>query len=173
MTELTDQAIVWEPSPEQVAGSNLAAFMQAHGIADHAALLARASEDPDWWWTAIAAEVRFMQPFSKVLDTARGIEFPEWFRGATTNIVDNALDRHRDTETWTAPAILGEGEDGTSRVWSYADLSAEVARLAAGLHSLGVARGEVVAVYMPNVNEAIAALGVLRGPASGPFSWEK
>ncbi|MEX0583203.1 MAG: AMP-binding protein, partial [Sneathiella sp.] len=158
MNEISRQSIVWEPGEDLKARSNLVAFMNEHDIADYETLMRRAEEEPEWWWNAIAERLHFMKPYGKILDTAGGIEFPEWFVGGTTNIVENTLDRHRGTEVWTSPAIYGESEGGETRIWTYEDLSAEVSRLAAGLQSLGVKPGEVVAVYMPNVNEAVAAL---------------
>lgn len=158
MNELTRQSIVWEPSEELIKQSNLVGFMVDHGIVDYDTLMRRADEDPEWWWNAIAGRLRFMKPYEKIMDLSRGVEFPEWFVGGTTNIVENSLDRHRGTEVWTSPAVLGESEGGETRIWTYENLSAEVSRLAAGLQSLGVQPGEVVAIYMPNVNEAVAAL---------------
>ncbi|MCC3306756.1 AMP-binding protein [Sneathiella sp. HT1-7] len=158
MNELSHQSIVWEPSEELISQSNLVAFMKKHDISDYNSLFKRAEEEPEWWWNAIADRIRFIKPYEKILDTSRGIEFPEWFVGGTTNIVENSLSCHRGTEVWTSPAVLGESEGGETRIWTYEELSAEVSRLAAGLQSLGVQPGEVVAVYMPNVNEAVAAL---------------
>ncbi len=156
MNEVSRQSIVWEPDADIIAQSNLTAFMREHNIPDYETLMRRVEEDPEWWWGVIADRIKFMKPYEKILDTSRGVEFPDWFVGGTTNIVENSLDRHRDTDIWTSPAILGESEAGETRVWTYAELSEEVSRLASGLKSLGVKPGEVVAIYMPNVNEAVA-----------------
>ncbi|MAL80419.1 MAG: AMP-dependent synthetase [Sneathiella sp.] len=158
MNELARQSIVWEPAEDLIRQSNLVAFMAEHGIEDYEALMRRAEEEPEWWWNAIAGRLRFMKPYDKIMDLSKGIEFAEWFIGGTTNIVENSLDRHRGTPVWTSPAVIGDSENGESRIWTYEELSAEVSRLASGLKSLGVKPGEVVAVYMPNVNEAVVAL---------------
>lgn len=158
MTELSRQSIVWEPGEKLIAESNLVAFMKKHDIADYETLMRRAEAEPEWWWDAIASQLTFMTPYEKIFDTSNGIEFTEWFIGGETNIVENTLGRHRDTKIWKAPAILGESESGETRIWTYEELDGEVSRLAAGLKSLGIQKGEVVAVYMPNVNEAVAAL---------------
>jgi acetyl-CoA synthetase len=150
--------IVWHPSDAQIAGSNLMRFMRAHGIDSYDALLARADADPEWWWGAIVSGIDFYQPFETLLDLRRGMEFARWCQGGTTNIVLNALDRHRGTALWDAPALIHEAEDGTVREWSFAALDREVCRLAGGLRALGIGRGEVVAVYLPNVPEAVFAL---------------
>lgn len=69
----------------------------------------------------------------------------------------NCLDRHRDTPTWQRDALLWESESGTTLRWTYAELGAEVSRLAAGLESLGLAPGDVIGLYLPNLPQAVAA----------------
>jgi acetyl-CoA synthetase len=158
MIELTKQSVIWHPSADIIAESNLTAFMREHRIANYDALVARADEDHEWWWGLIASRIEFMRPYDRLLDTEDGIPFARWCIGGRTNIVQNALDRHRGTEIWTSPAVIGESEDGEACTWTYAELGAQTSRLAAGLKSLGVGRGDVVAVYMPNINEAISGL---------------
>ena len=158
MHPLAQQDIVWKPGAELVANSNLARFMREHDIPDFDALLVRAEEDPQWWWRAVADRIAFIRDYDTVLDVSQGAPFARWCTGGTTNIVLNALDRHRGTSVWTSPAIFGETETGQARIWTYEALSAHTSRLAAGMKSLGIGHGDVVAVYMPNVNEAIAGL---------------
>ncbi len=158
MNELARQSIVWQPGEKLIKESNLVAFMAEQGIKDYETLMRRAEEEPEWWWDAIAGRLSFMKPYDRIMDLSKGIEFPEWFIGGTTNIVENSLHRHRGTPVWTSPAVIGDSENGESRIWTYEELSAEVSRLASGLKSLGVKPGEVVAIFMPNVNEAVAAL---------------
>ncbi len=158
LNPLSPQEIVWRPSPEAVANSNLMAFMRQHGIADYAALLARAEAEPDWWWQAIADRIAFYRKPTRILDATQDRRFPRWFIGGSTNIVLNALDRHRGTAIWNSPAILGEPEAGAPRAWTFAELARQTSRLAGGLRTLGIQPGEVVAIHMPNVNEAVAGL---------------
>ena len=150
--------IVWHPSEAQIAESNLMRFMRAEGIVDYEALLARAEADPEWWWRNVTSWIDFYKPYQQLLDLERGKEFARWCCGGTTNIVLNALDRHGSTALWDAPALIYEAEDGTVRNWSYAELDREVCRLAGGLRALGIGQGEVVAVYLPNVPEAVFGL---------------
>jgi acetyl-CoA synthetase len=152
------QPIVWEPTAERIKTSNIAEFMRLHGVPDFEALCRRAESDPEWWWRAIADRIDFFRHYDLILDVGEGVPFARWCVGGTTNIVHNALDRHRGTDTWHAPAILGELESGDARQWTYAQLSNHTSQLASGLRHLGIRAGEVVAVYMPNVNEAVAGM---------------
>jgi acetyl-CoA synthetase len=173
VNNLTEQRVVWEPGPDLIARSNLAEFMREHGIANYDALVERAEADHEWWWRIVADRISFIKPYDKLLDVADGVPFARWCVGGTTNIVLNALDRHRGTDVWNSPAVHGESEAGEARIWSYAELSAETSRLAAGLKSLGIGRGDVVALYMPNINEAISgmlAIAKIGGVAMPLFS---
>lgn len=167
----------WAPTPELLRHTTITAFLREHGLPDYEALLARADADPAWLWDAVLRffSVRFYRPYERILDTSAGIEWPQWCIGGETNLVLNCLDRHRGTETWRQPAIVWEGENGESRSWSYAELDAEVSRLAAGLHALGLGRGDVIALYMPMLPEtaaaffAIAKIGAIAMPLFSGF----
>jgi acetyl-CoA synthetase len=137
----------------------MAAFMRRHGIVDFDALMHRADTEPQWYWKSLLEffDIRFVQPYSSVLDMSAGIEWPKWCVGGTTNVAINCLDRHRDTEAWAKPAIVWEGEEGETRTWSYAELSSNTDRLASVLRARGIARGDVVAIYLPMIPEAAAA----------------
>ncbi len=158
MINWSEQDTVWQPSDYLVANSNLAKFMRELNIASHEELLERADKDHEWWWNLIAGKIDFVQPYETLLETDAGIPFARWCVGGTTNIVNNALDRHRGTANWSSPAVIGESERGDARIWTYAELAGQTSRLAAGLKALGIGRGDVVAVYMPNINEAISSL---------------
>jgi len=137
----------------------MAAFLRRHKLADLQALLDRADAEPNWYWHALLEffDIQFVQPYSEVLDISKGIAWPRWCVGGTTNLVLNCLDRHRGTKVWQKTAIEWEGEDGARRSWSYAELDAEVCRLASALKARKIAVGDVVAIYMPMIPEAAAA----------------
>ena len=150
----------WLPSAEIVASSNLTAFLQKVGLPDHAALLDRSEADPAWLMQRVFefCDLRFYAPYERLLDTADGIEWARWCIGGTTNIVLNCLDRHRGTPVWEQPYLIWEGEDPSAqRALSYGEFDREVCRLARALHGLGVGRGDVVALYLPNLPETYVA----------------
>lgn len=150
---------VWEPSPDIARQTTMAAFLRRHNLADLDALLARADAEPLWYWNALLEffEIRFDKPYTDVVDLSKGIEWPKWCVGGTTNVALNCLDKHRDTPIWQKPAIIWEGEDKAQRSWSYEELNAEVSRVASVLQSRNVKIGDVVGIYMPMIPEAAAA----------------
>jgi len=152
--------ILWRPTPEYLERSRLKHFMARHGIATLDELLRRSTTDLDWFWNAVMEDLRieFYQPYAKILDTSRGIEWARWCVGGKMNIVHNCLDKWIGTPVQNRAAIRWEGEDGSTRVLTYADLYRQVNRFANGLRELGVAKGDVVGLYMPMVPEIAIAL---------------
>ncbi|MCU0818263.1 MAG: AMP-binding protein [Beijerinckiaceae bacterium] len=149
---------VWQPTSELIERTTLSAFLRRHGIADQDALCREADARPAWFWDALLRffEIRFDQPYSNVLDVSRGIEWPVWCEGGTTNIVTNCLLRHRGSPIWDRDAIIWEGEGGAVIRWSFARLDAETARLATILRQRGIQQGDVVGLYLPMLPEAVA-----------------
>lgn len=149
----------WEPTPAYIENSVLAKFMDAHGIRDFDALLARSNEDPKWYWDAIIRYfgIRFYKPYHRLLDTSRGFPWAKWCVGGATNVTLNCLDAHRGTPVMEKTALLWEAEDGRTRTWDYERLLAETARLADALRALGFGKGDAIGIYMPIMPETMAA----------------
>ena len=174
---MSDNAFVWEASPDVLHATTLSRFLREHQLADFDALLKKADAEPHWFWDALLCffNIRFSRPYTQILDTSDGIAWPQWCVGGETNLVLNCLDRHRDTPTWQKTAIIWEGENGMQRRWSYAELDSETARLAGALRKLGLGRGDVVAIYMPMLPEiaaayfAIAKIGAIAMPLFSGF----
>ena len=174
---MSDDAFVWEASPDVLNATTLSRFLREHQLADFDALLKKADAEPHWFWDALLRffAVRFSRPYTQILDTSGGIAWPQWCVGGETNLVLNCLDRHRDTPTWQKTAIIWEGENGMQRRWRYAELDSETARLAGALRELGLGRGDVVAIYMPMLPEiaaayfAIAKIGAIAMPLFSGF----
>ena len=141
---------LFPPPPEFVRKARL------NDPAEYRRLYQRSVDEPDAFWGEMArTELAFTKPFTKVL----GGEVPwvKWFEDGELNLSANCLDRHLATRG-SKPAIVWEGEPGEERVLTFAELHAEVCRFAAALRSLGVKRGERVAIYMPMVPEAAIAM---------------
>ncbi len=140
------------PPPE------LAADARIGSMAAYEALAARALADPEaFWGEAARAELHWFEPFTSVLDW-RDPPFARWFEGGTTNLSHNCLDRHLDGPRAEKTALIWEGEPGDVRTFTYRQLHGEVCRAANALKSLGIGKGDLVALYMPMVPEAAIAM---------------
>jgi acetyl-CoA synthetase len=151
---------IWTPPPELLAQSNLTAFLRATGRQDYDALASDAEADPAWLMQEVIkfCDVRFYRNYDQMLDLSRGQPWARWCVGGTTNIVLNCLDKHRGTAVWNQTFLVWEGEDRREqRALTYREFDREVGRLAQGLRDLGIGRGDVVAIYMPNLPETFIA----------------
>ncbi|MEO8889546.1 MAG: AMP-binding protein [Jatrophihabitantaceae bacterium] len=115
------------------------------------------AQSPDTYWTWVAEQQRWTQPWTCVRTGEMG-DFT-YFDDGTMNVADNCVDRWAENPiTADKPAIIWEGEPGDARTVTYAELADEVNRLAGALTHLGVAKGDVVAIYMSNSIEAFTAI---------------
>src|SRR5579871_3105022 len=107
---------------------------------------ARAAADPEAFWAAFATELDWFKPWTQVLDWKP--PHTKWFVGGTINASVNCLDRHLVTARRTKAALIWEGEPGDRRTLTYFDLHRHVCQFANVLKSLGVRRGDRVALYL-------------------------
>jgi len=139
------------------------------------ALYASAAADSTAFWAEQARELHWHTPFTQVLDWSNP-PFATWFADGELNVAYNCLDRHVEAGNGDRVALLWEGEPGDSRHVTYAALTDEVKRLANVLEGLGIGEGDRVAIYMPMIPEAIAAmlavarLGAIHSVVFGGFS---
>ncbi len=117
----------------------------------------RSLADRDGFWAEQAARVDWQRPFDTVCDASRP-PFARWFVGGTTNLCHNAVDRHLAARAAQPALIHVSTETDCERVYSFAELHAEVQRMAAVLISLGVTQGDRVLLYMPMIAEAAFAM---------------
>jgi acetyl-CoA synthetase len=159
------EQIIWRPTPEVIERARITRLMRSLGVATLAELQRRSIEDPEWYWNGVVRDLglRWLTPYSRVLDDSRGPAWPRWFPGGRLNFSDNCLDRNLVGGRGRKPAIVWEGDDGQTRTLTYAELTREVNRLANALRALGVAEGDRVGIFLPMSPEAaIATLAVVR-----------
>ena len=117
----------------------------------------RSITDRDGFWTEQARLIDWERPFEQVCDYSRP-PFARWFAGGRTNLCHNAVDRHLQDRAAQNALIYISTETGEERAYSYAELHAEVQRMAAILAFLGVGQGDRVLVYMPMIPQAVFAM---------------
>ena len=166
--ETNDGKKIFQPSQEVVDQANVKEYDQLYKYS---------LEQPEVFWSQQADQLSWYKKWDKVLDKSNP-PFFKWFEGAKTNIILNAIDRHLHSATRNKLAIIWEGEPGDSRTFSYHALNREVSQFANILKSMGVKKGDVVTIYMPQIPEqlfamlACAKIGAAHSVVYGGFSHE-
>src|SRR4249919_3124520 len=117
----------------------------------------RSITDRDGFWRDESGLVDWQTPFTTVLDYATP-PFARWFVGGRTNLCHNAVDRHVATQGTQPALIYVSTEVEQEQVYTFAQLHAEVQRMAACLLALGVQQGDRVLIYMPMIPQAVFAM---------------
>src|SRR5687768_11339756 len=139
-----------------------ASGFRANATVRDTTVYAEAERDPEAFWARFASELEWSRKWTSVLDWSNP-PHAKWFVGGQINVSVNCIDRHIRTARRNKAAIIWEGEPGDRRVLTYFDLYRQVCAFANVLKSLGVKKGDRVALYMPLVPElAIAMLACAR-----------
>nr|WP_245348400.1 acetate--CoA ligase [Paeniglutamicibacter psychrophenolicus] len=128
------------------------------------------------YWAETARKVlTWDTDFTEVLDWSEA-PVAKWFADGKVNAAYNALDRHVENGLGDRVAIHFEGEPGDTRSYTYSQLTTAVKQAANAFESLGVAKGDRVAVYLPMIPEAVitmlacARIGAIHSVVFGGFS---
>ncbi len=171
---------LWRPSPARVAQANLTEFAahitRGHGVVlpDYGALYAWSIADRESFWRELwdyAAVIG--ERGARTLQDGERMPGARWFPDARLNYAENLLCRRARDDA--GDALVFWGEDRVKRRMSHAELYANVARAVRALRAAGVAKGDRVAGYLPNMPEAIiatlatSALGAIWSSASPDF----
>jgi len=159
---------IFQPSPEF---SN-----QAHikSLEQYEQLYSEAEENPEAFWGRIAEELHWFRKWDRVLEW--NSPWAKWFEGGLINLSYNCLDRHVATWRRNKAAIIWEAEPGEVRTLTYQQLLLEVSKFANVLKSLGITKGDTVAIYMGMTPElpiamlACARIGAAHSVVFGGFS---
>jgi acetyl-CoA synthetase len=123
---------------------------------DFQELLKLSQEDPAAFWDTAARELDWYEPWNETISG----QLPDFrfFSGGISNPSVNLLDRHIANGAGNRTALIWEGENGDTKFYTYNMLLAEVNRFANVLKSFGVKKGDCVAIFLPNLAEAIISV---------------
>jgi acetyl-CoA synthetase len=140
------------------------------------ALYERARADRVAFWEECAKRLEWSTPWKKAL--VWECPYAKWFVGGKINASYNCLDRHIKANLGNKTALFWEGENGDKKIFTYAEIFLEVNKLANAIKSLGIKKGDRVAIYLPMVPEAVfsmlacARIGAVHTVVFGGFSSE-
>ncbi len=152
---------LWEPSEERIKNANITRFIDfvnkkySLNIRGYHPLYDWSVEERENFWASVweFCNIIASKPYDKILEDSPTMIGAKWFIGSRLNFAENLL-RFRDARV--ALVFRGEGQE-TVRM-TYAQLYDEVARLAKSLREAGVAAGDRVAGYVPNMMQPIVAM---------------
>jgi len=137
------------------------------GMDQYNAMHKESVEEPHKFWGRIAEQFFWKKPIPKDLDGFMKYNFNvndgpikiEWMCGAQTNICYNALDRNVEAGHGDKVAFHWVGNNPADKGQiTYSQLLAEVCKFANALESVGVKKGQRVAIYMPMITELVVAM---------------
>ena len=136
----------------------------------------RSISDPEGFWAEQSEYLDwYRQPDTILSQNEKG--FYRWFAGGMMNTAYLALDYHVENGRGDQVALYYDSPVTQTRSqYSYRQLRDHVARVAGGLKSLGVRKGDTVVIYMPMIPEAVmtmlacARLGAVHSVVFGGFA---
>lgn len=119
-----------------------------------------ASADPELFWGALGRHyLDWIRPYNSVMSTAsEDAGQLNWFSDGTLNIADNCLDRHLRLGRGDQLALIWESEEGSKCTYTYSQLLEQVNIVSRALIDSGIKAGDVVAIFMPLLPEALIAV---------------
>tara|TARA_B110000116_G_scaffold177691_1_gene153807 strand:- start:1422 stop:3431 length:2010 start_codon:yes stop_codon:yes gene_type:complete len=129
---------------------------KSNAVVSDRGLYDRANEDRLTFWESWAEDLKWHERWHTVLEWMP--PYAKWFLGGKLNVSENCLDRHLQNGRSDKVALIWEGENGDTRSYTYQNLYTEVCKLANSLKSLGVKKGDRVAIYLPMIPEATIAM---------------
>ena len=153
-----------------------AEIFKVHANIKDPAIYQQAKKDRLKFWETQARRLEWYKPWDKVLEWDK--PFAKWFVNGKLNASYNCLDRHIKANLGKKIAFFWEGENGDTKTLTYQEVYGQVNKMASVLKSLGVRKGDRVAIYLPMIPEAVFAMlacsriGAVHTVVFGGFSAE-
>ncbi|MEC8348299.1 MAG: propionyl-CoA synthetase [Pseudomonadota bacterium] len=121
-------------------------------------LYRRSITDPEGFWAERANDIPwYVKPQTTLSNDANGVA--RWYADGQVNTCYCAVDYHVEQGRGDQTALIYDSPvTDTVASYSYSQLKEWTARVAGGLRELGVAKGDVVIIYMPMVPETVIAM---------------
>ncbi len=153
--------ILWRPPANLRDTTEIGRYMnwlrdrRGRGFGSYDELLSWSFADLDSFWATIwdFFAIRAHSPYQRVLG-AQEMPGAEWFPGARLNYAEHLVGTEDDLDK---VAVVARGQTRPPIELTFAELRDLAARVRIGLQRLGVAQGDRVAAYLPNIPEALAA----------------
>ncbi len=133
--------------------------MSKYNISNIEDLSNKANQNLEWFWQEVSKEIGIIwdKPYTKILDTTKGIQWAKWFVNGNTNIYKSSVEKFsKYTPNKTAYTFVSE--EGTTSSITYSELNDKVNKLANALKQLKVKKGDVIAIFLPMIEESIIAI---------------
>lgn len=133
-------------------------------------------EQSDIFWAQQAEQIAWYTKPSLILDKDEN-DYPLWYKDGELNICHLALDHHIENGHGNQIAFIYDSPvTQTVKKYSYLEVKTEVAKLAGGMLSLGLKKGDTAIIYMPMIPQAAfamlacARIGVIHSVVFGGFA---
>jgi len=133
--------------------------MKKHNISSLDELSIKSKNNLEWFWESVDKDIGIIwdEPYTKTLDMSNGIAWSKWFVNGKTNIYKSSVEKFAK-QTLNKIAYHFISENGIETKLSYFELDSKVSKLANGLKSLGIKKGDIIAIYLPMIEEAIVSI---------------
>lgn len=154
---LTDFAFI--PTKEQITKSNIWSFMKKYNIKTLSELSQKSKNDFNWYWKAVEEDIGLVwhKKYNKVSDFSNGQAWTKWFVNGKTNIISSSVEKFAKLFPEKI-AYFFVSEDGEKNQITYKELETSINKLANGMKTLGVKKGDVIAIFMPMIYESIITI---------------
>ncbi|RUA08271.1 MAG: AMP-dependent synthetase, partial [Flavobacteriia bacterium] len=138
--------ISWVPTQKIIERSNIHQMMQKNGFDSYMEFRKWSADQKENFWsqTVDNLNIFFNKKYESVLDISKGVEQPEWLKGARFNIVDSCFQNHDKNI-----AVIFQEENGKLQKVSQKELKNLVNQIANGLRNLNIEEGDLIAIDMP------------------------
>lgn len=148
----------WLPTKEWIEGSNVYSFMVEKGLEKLRDFISFTYSNPEEFWDSFVKliDVKFSEPYERVLDLSQGKQWARWFINGKLNIGDQIPDSSDVFIKWM-------DESGNTRSVTYSGVLNEAKAISSWLKKAGLKKGDTVGIYMPMIPELVSVfLGVAR-----------